>query len=527
MPQRTFIRQDVQIAESDVYDDTIAPTATAYETDPDNIEDDLNRLRSIANHLANVNTGNWYDAIPTPSTFEGGAQRGVHDQNQDLHDLERKRLLKRVAMVGTDVTVGGGNNFVVLGTGELPADTTAAVGAVATLGAVVAAHGGTFGTHALDEVAGANALQPKNLVAIRDASTYQTIVDSSGNEIFGLLQTENASDGHTMTDTTPNRVQISFVVQNGTADDLIACPVADIENLDINYAYVKRQALQDITEESFLGNDFNDSGSASATRQSGYDNQGTTAVDLTTNATLDLEGAGLIWAIRDDLEANLFRIVEGSAGGTSTFHIAAGVDIFDVDAIVNNFAAGISARTGGTRQIDVGVNDGVVETTAGDLEVRAAAELFFDDVNNPAGWSLVGMKFSEAEADWTTFETNFGEVSLLEALNATYAAAQTGGTRSFVQAVLTANVTAGSDINGPSTAHNNTDVDLLPYDQVTFLTDVDVYLNGEYVTKDASSGGNSDCYPGGTPADGDLAFNFNLKGTGAKPDQLTVIVNGQ
>jgi hypothetical protein len=34
-------------------------------------------------------------------------------------------------------------------------------------------------------------------------------------------------------------------------------------------------------------------------------------------------------------------------------------------------------------------------------------------------------------------------------------------------------------------------------------------------------------YPGTSDANGDLMFTFNLKGTGAKPDQLTIIVNGQ
>ncbi len=59
------------------------------------------------------------------------------------------------------------------------------------------------------------------------------------------------------------------------------------------------------------------------------------------------------------------------------------------------------------------------------------------------------------------------------------------------------------------------------------MDDVEVYLNGELLRNDSSSGGSNDVYPGGTPADGDLAFNFNLKGTGSKPDQLTVIVYGQ
>jgi len=93
--------------------------------------------------------------------------------------------------------------------------------------------------------------------------------------------------------------------------------------------------------------------------------------------------------------------------------------------------------------------------------------------------------------------------------------------------VLTANVAMDSDINGPGTPHNNTDVDLAPFDQVTFVDDVEVYLNGELLRNAANDGGGEDVYPGGTPAEGDLRFQFALNGTGSKPDQLTVIVNGQ
>jgi hypothetical protein len=96
--------------------------------------------------------------------------------------------------------------------------------------------------------------------------------------------------------------------------------------------------------------------------------------------------------------------------------------------------------------------------------------------------------------------------------------------RTRVQATLTANVTAGNDVNGPSYA-NNTDVDLAPFDQVTFTSDVDVYLNGELLRN--AAGATEDVYPGTSAAQGDLMFTFNLKGTGSKPDQVTVIVWGQ
>jgi len=43
---RTFVRQSTQVRNSDLYDDTITPSETAFETDPTNIEEDLNNIRS-------------------------------------------------------------------------------------------------------------------------------------------------------------------------------------------------------------------------------------------------------------------------------------------------------------------------------------------------------------------------------------------------------------------------------------------------------------------------------------------------
>lgn len=521
---RTFIRQEVQIAQSLNFTDNVAPGAT-MESGAANIEDDLNNIRSLLNlHKRADQSLNWYDDLVAPATFlgEGNVKRGIDEVNQSLHDVERKRVLRTVTGL-VDVTVGAGANFKVLLVGELPANTTAAVGAVTTRGTVAAAHGGTFGTHSLTEVAGSTSITPKNLVEVVDGATRDPIT-SGGRTVYALFQTETATDGHTMTGTTPTRAQLSFVRLNAAGDDLEAVPVADIENRVINFSSVERVALEDLNEQDFLrGASVDVPASVSVTRQGAYNGQGATPVDLTTNAILDLEGAGLAWRIRDDAEANLLSVVEGSAGGTSEVAIGTDVDTFNVDAVVNDFRTGLRANTAGTRPIHVGANDGVIESTAGDLRVLAAGELFLDDVNQTGStWAQTsGIKLSETTAEWDAFEAKFGEVSLLSAIT------NSAVTRTKVQATLTANVTADNDVNGPGTAHANTDVDLAPFDQVVFVDDVEVYLNGELLRNAANDGGGEDVYPGGTPTEGDLRFQFNLRGTGSKPDQLTVIVNGQ
>jgi hypothetical protein len=492
---RTFIRQDTQIRNSDEYNDTISPSLSNYETNPTNIEDDLNSLRSQVNNVLTEQTGNWYDTLVTPTALDAGTARGVNSLNTDLHAVERKRVLVAVSSLA-DVTVGTGNNFVILSGAQLPSNTTAAIGAVTTRGTVVA-HNSSFGSHSLAEVSGTTAISPKNLCEIVDGATRDPIL-SDGRVVYALLQSESNTDGSTLTGTTPNRAQLSFVRINAAGDDLEAVPFADIEGRTINYASVERKAFEDLSEQDFLRGAIVDVPAGSTvTRQVAYDNQGTTPVNLTTNATLDLEGPGLIWAIRDDLEANLFRIIEGSAGGTSECHIASDVDTFNVDAAVNDFAEGLRVDTGGQR-INIGETAGLIESvSSNDLRILGAGELYLDDGNQAGStWAqTAGIKLSDTTAEWNDFEAAYGEVSLLRALYLARAAAR-GKTFHPIGSPISANnnVTTGVDLSGGN-----------------FLTDYDVFLNGNLLRPGADSSANHDYYPGDNLSTGQLKFEFNLK----------------
>jgi hypothetical protein len=510
---RTFIRQDTQVRRSDVYDDTIAPSLANYETNPVHIEDDLNALRSIAQNLLNRSgasfpSGNWYDDIATPVTFENGAARGVNTVNQDLHDLERKRVLVNSIKLA-DIAVPATQNWVVLGTGELPPNTTAAIGAVTTLGTVVAYNSG-FDAHSLAEVSGATAISPKNLCQVVDGTTRDPIL-SGGRRVYGLLQSESNTDGSTITDTTPDRVQISFVRINATGDDLEAVPVADIENTTINYSCVVRKGLEDLTEQDFLtGAEVDVPTGATVTLQVAYDNQGTTPVDLTNNATLDLEGPGLVWQIRDDLEAPLFSITEGSAGGTSTIAFGSDVDVFDNNAAVNDFLQGVTVDSGGT-PIDIGATTaGTIGTTnTDDLRILGAGELYFDDGNQTGStWAQTsGIKLSDTTAEWDLFETTFGEVSLLNAISQ---AATMGARGTKVYANVTSTTTADNDVGGVG-GGTNLDAQLPDMSAGTFLTDYDVFVNGDLQRPGADASANNDYYPGTSLANGQLKFEYTVK----------------
>jgi len=202
---RTFIRQETQIRNSDSYNDTIDPSVTNYETNPLDIEDDLNSLRSQINNFLsrdgaiNLSATNWWDDLSTPGTFEYGKPRGINKLNTELHDLERKRVLTQFVSL-VDVLVSGGENFAVLAFAELPTPSILnpyliASGSTSILTGTVAASG-SMGLHSLNEVPGATAISPKNLCTIVSGSTRDPLL-SSGRTIYGLFQTDKL-DGQTL-----------------------------------------------------------------------------------------------------------------------------------------------------------------------------------------------------------------------------------------------------------------------------------------------------------------------------------------
>jgi len=530
MAFHTRSRQETQIRPSDVYTDSIAPSQAAYETNPANIEDNLNSLRSQAQNFLNRSGagfpgGNWWDDISVPGTFENGTQRGINVLNTDLHDLERKRILARISQIGNDITIGSaGDQYVILSGTEIPAVTTIAVGTSTTLGTVAAA-ATAFGTaSATDIVSGTSAIRPNNLCVIWNSAAGSTggelgdvVKDGVGEQLYGLLQSENPADGHTATGTTPDRLQLSFVKLNATADGIILVTAGEMDGVIFDYAPIQRFAFEDIPEDAFLGGNFVDSGVANATRQAGYDNQGIVPVDVNTNSFLDLEGPGLTWQIRDDAEQTLFSIVEGSAGGTSTVRFGTDVDTFDNNAIVNDFANGATIRSTGTRPIDVGVVDGEIGTTAGDFMVRATAELLFDDGNQTGStWAQDGIKLSESTAEWDAFETKFGEVSLLAAITAA-----SSSRTPPIFATVTADANANADVSGPSD-DNNLSVDLGDLSVGTFVDDYSFYLNGYRLRPGANVGAGFDIYPGTSLANGQVRFSEKLKANPGSPDVFMV-----
>lgn len=633
---RTFVRQETQINNSDLYDDQLTFGST-LETAPVSIEGDLNGLRSQVNRIIHTTTsGNdWFANL---------TGRGVNALNTDLTDLENKRILCRAQLltdIPTDSQAQGlitaiagsllvdGETFV-LNDGTNPAvtfefDDNASVSQTSTLravnftsgdtvaqvrdaiiaaingapvltidasiysatqvfllnstagtsgnqtnsetvtdagfvitnmtggatgqnwkllnviggqtptqvaallsttnGAVVvssAFSGGSFNVHELLEVAGPNAISPKNLVVIRDAVTGQTM-QSDARDIFGLLQYESTGlDGGTFDDVSlSSRVKISFVRLNAGYDDLEACPVADIQGKLINYSYVFRTNLDIVNEECFLSNaTFTDL---------------TALVDVTLDRAIDNQSGpatqtqNIEWRIDDTNELRF----QDSTGTANIIKVAPSVSGDDVEFNVRNFTVinttnatfdnGLIADNGGT-PIQIGSTAGLIETTStNDLRILGAGELYLDDGNQAGStWAQTnGIKLSDSTAEWDNFELAFGEVSLLSAIYS----ANAGAGRNKGVAVVTTNVSADTNVTGVG-GGANLDATLPAYLAVNFVANIDVYLNGVLMRNGANAGSNHDVYPGDTPANGDIKFEFPLKGAGAHPDVITLIRYG-
>jgi len=609
----TLLRQDEDIRKSDAYVDTVAPTEAAFETNPADIEDDLNNVRSMLSYLLDVQVGNWYDEIPTPSTFENGAKRGVANVNQDLHDLERKRVLRSVSelddvtvpaaakatgaldltggdftngetftvgtrtytmesvfsdtadyilieaaatdtidniiaaltngagegtkygtgtVVNADITAaagagdtmdaealvagtagnliattvsatnpvwgaatlsGGTGDMVILTLGEIPTQDTAAIGAVTTLGTVVA-YNSDFGAATLDEVPGSSDISPKNMYEIVDHITRDPILDGGGKRIWALGQSESNTDGSTMTGTTPNRMQLTFVVIDDVTHALEVVDGTAIAGEVIHYSSVERVGMEDLNEQDFLRGAIVDfPAGTTVTLQVAYNNQGTAPVDQVTSTTHDLEGPGLYEEWRDDLEATLVKILEGSAGGTSEVQFGAAVDIFNNDAIDNDFAHGASFDTTGT-PIQIAETAGLIER-ASDLTVYAsgAGELLLHDsnINGEATWAQAGVKLTETQAEVAAYEVAFGgEVSLFNALVQAMNNAQDP-----VRTWHAVTVTTAKDLN-VSLADGNVDTAFPDLSSGTFTDNHWLYLNGRMMRPGADIVADFDYYPG-------------------------------
>lgn len=510
----TLTRQDTEIRQSDLFDDTLAAGAT-LESGSTNIESDLNSIRSQVKRILDDSAGNWYDDLATVNS----KKRDLKDLNTDLDDMEEKKLLCGVQVL-TDISVPAAQNYVVLSVAGSEAPTNVAAVTAAQTGAVVAVLGTDVGVHSLAEVAGSNALTPKNLLMIRDASTKESLL-SNNQQVYGLLQAETGVvDGDTFDDTT-KQVQISFVRNNGS-DDLEAVPVADIQSKTIEYIYSNRITLDTLPEDcGFPYINFTDQiASQDVTLDNAIDNQGATPATQGTDIFVRIDDT-FEWTFQDSAgTADIFSVKAEAAGDEVEFNVTT----FDVNnSATADFSQGISVDST-DQAINIGNTTGQIDTTgslvinasggSSDLTLDAGLEMKFVDGNKSGSTFAGDLKLAETSAEWDAYETAFGEVSLLNAIVQASSASAT----QKVSYVVTATINPDNDLDPGvnATVINGSTYDLT---SISFTDTLKVYLNGKRLIGGADASANNDFYPGTDLTNGEIKFETRKLKSG---DQVIV-----
>lgn len=489
----TKLRQE-QVKKTRNYLDNVTAGEAALVTAAVTQEDDLNALRSQINRF-NDSAGNWYDDLSTI----GGSKRGLKQLATDLNSLETLNLLFSTQVLST-VAVGSSVNYVTLSVSGGKAPTEDAATATGE-GAVVAVLGvAEFGAHRLTVVTGPNAMTPHNLVHIRDAATND-VITSNGQTVFGLLQAENGVvNGDTFNDT-DQRIQISFVRNDGD-DAFEAVPTADIQNKNILYAYATRKSLANIPQHAYLNSSFADHiAAAEVTLQNAFNNQATTAVSISGNVTHQIAASKYVAWDNESSSASILKITNGA---TDT------VDIVGNSTITGNHSVtGYGHFDTGDQTIKVGETAGQIDSAASltlaavgassDLILTAGQDLVMSDDNKASSSFTSDFVLSDSVTEWTNFESAFGEVSLINAITQAANSAATN----VAEFVLTGNISADGDF----TPGDHTTISGSAPDWTTnTLATAKVYVNGLRKIY----GTNYDFEAGTTPADGDIEFNFAL-----------------
>lgn len=543
------LRQDKIHTLGSGIDDTLTPSD--HDANAVDLEDTINHM---ASQLADIlGETNWYDA-PDISIADIDAKTFLDEK---LANSERWNV--------TDVTVPNGQNYKILSVAGNEISNTINKATVGTTkGWITALHTGTFGTHALDEVAGLTNTDPQNLVAVIDASTGDPITDSNEKKIWALLQHESgATDGTAFTDVTPQRAQISFVVTNATNDDLVACTIADIEDKVINLGFVYRNDLDSWVAQDFLRRSAHVDvavGSETVTLDNAIDNQGSTPVTQSTDI-LDRIADSSKWAFQDSTGArDILAVLPAAAGdeveiNADTFDVnvgGSGVIDFDQGATIDSGGQSINigttagqidsttlkldATTGVAELEGVGVTldattsnlvaDGVILdadfTDSSHIDMRASSAddktLRIEAANDGSGHSILDLSSEDGDLRFQTEtettplpldDSTAGAISSLfstshASVSAAIAYAGTIGGADLTMSLSVLGSNYAKDVNVPGATFDQTGFTLdMSGDAATMF----VFLNGRMLTG-ASAADVYDVYPGTTPASGDLKFSY-------------------
>lgn len=475
----TRLRQDHIWTEGSAIDDALTPA------DHDGNAVDLSdTIDYLASQIADITGKTAWETAPDLSLATINAKTFLDD-----------KLALRRFMVLTSISVTALQNWEVLSQagGETPSRPIATGGT--SEGAVCVELGvGAFDAHSLDEVAGENALNPKNLLIVFDGVTGDPI-QSSGRQVYGLLQVENgATDGGAFNDTT-NQAQISFVRPNATYDDLEACPVGDIAGKSIKYGYADRETLDGWTEQDFLyDRALVDLASAavSITLDNAYDGGSQVAVD-NTNVDWRLTDTKHFYVSDSTGAARILDVHAEAAGDEIDINAPGGIAVSAGDLSMPSSKATING-------VEVGGAAGQVATLSGDLTLDGADDILFVTTRETTPLPL-----DDATAGAISGLEGGPHASISAAIKY---AIEHGIDFAIGVTVLAANYARDANVPGGAggldiSAGNGHSIDMNTPSGVDTL----VFLNGR-LQYGGSAANNNDVYVGDNPAAGDVKFDM-------------------
>ena len=131
------------------------------------------------------------------------------------------------------------------------------------------------------------------------------------------------------------------------------------------------------------------------------------------------------------------------------------------------------------------------------------------DGNKQFSTYTADFKLADSVSDWNQYVTSFGQISLFDALQILSQSITGAKGQLKATAVVTAKTNADVNITYPT----NLDAPLLNYSaypSASFVSGVNVFLNGQLLRGATNGGDNHDVYPGVSPVSGDLRFEFKL-----------------
>lgn len=142
-----------------------------------------------------------------------------------------------------------------------------------------------------------------------------------------------------------------------------------------------------------------------------------------------------------------------------------------------------------------------------DTRLQSGRDLFFDDVYRPSSTFSTSLKLAAASSEWDTFESNYGEVSILNALNQAKASATSLADKSYYKRTG-GTLNAGVALGGASFTPNfGTVFDGVP--SADRNKRVDLFVNGQLLLSKSFDGVvfDYDIEPG----TGNITFEFPLE----------------